>query len=151
MNSNVRLRDAFIISLLSFHSGIITRRQHSIVSVSQLFGDWALYWKQKSLWSSDSIEEAVNLPPYEYSSFHKHLNRSFRGNRPWGQSQLDKSLLASCYCRHEVWSFPEAALRLSPSSFWRTDWSGACKADSSASSVHFLIIHHLDFSPEHVT
>lgn len=82
-------------------------KSHSVSCV----GTEACIGSQKSLWwcwavfllvLSDSIEETVNLPPYEYSTALEHFTRFFRGNGPWGQSLLDKSRLASCYCSDPI-------------------------------------------------
>lgn len=132
-------------------------KSHSVSCV----GTEACIGSQKSLWwcwavfllvLSDSIEETVNLPPYEYSTALEHFTRFFRGNGPWGQSLLDKSRLASCYCSDPIaptWGL--AFLRGSPSSLsvslWRTHWSVACRADGSGSAVHFLIILHVGLLP----
>lgn len=59
----------------------------------------------------------------------------------------DKSRPAPRHCSDPVTQTWSLAFHLCLSSLWRTDWSVACKADKSASSVYFLIIYHLDLLP----
>ncbi len=113
-----------------FNSGKMTGKYH--FSFSWL-GTEHCIGSQRSIWSwwavfqlvlSDSIEETIKLPPYEYSSFHEHFNTCFRGNRPefrvcWTGVGLLHVTAVIPSCRHEVWPFPEAALGLCLSSHCR--------------------------------
>lgn len=119
----------------------MTGKRQTSASVFQLIRDWVQYWQSDvpSICLCTISTRFICLSwrgckssPYEYSSFHEHFNRSFRGNGAWGQSLLDRSRLASRYCDSVLQTWRVA---FDLSSLWRTDWSVVCRADST--SVHF--------------